>query len=646
MGDLKSQQHNQDKGTSGKTYAKWKKHNNLLPYLTALLDDFFNTIPQYALADYAKDLDVLRHRYENEGASFATITIQSLSKGLLMYLETGKATYTGFKLQANAEYPRFLRGLFRLVYGECCADKDLAIRAIYQFGSIFKKLRGPYSNAVLAKQLQDFVNTDQQLPSDFSAEYLKPIVDHARSTITSIFKRFDPLCARNLPRPGPGATNTPVEKQLRYRPHVMYKQLNDVFDYQEWFYSHPWDVVEQSKVYLKMVASTVERPTSRFKFVDKQVGKARGICIEENEMQWLQQGLKAALYDWIETHPLTKGKINFASQEVNANLAMSSSITRTLATIDMSEASDRVSRSLVNELFSGVPELRDMLIALSTRVITLPRKINGTRSLEAKKYAPMGSGLCFPVMSVVHFALVRAIISLSMQNSMENRDSVYVYGDDILLPTSCTESVYDWLPVFGMKLNVEKSYYRGHFRESCGIHAYKGNNITPVYFKYIPHQHAKVPALLSAIENEQFCREAGWHSIAALIRRNVTLMTGKLPTVYQDSPALGWKSKDLLNTDPLSGGPVKSRWNWDTHEWEYRMRLVVPQQADNPPLVENEAYLRRLVTNTRAFSSRHSRDGCERLNIVHGWISSSGLCGINRFLPRQVTPPWYEYNPS
>jgi len=385
--------------------------------------------------------------------------------------------------------------------------------------------------------------------------------------------------------------------------------------------------------------------TSRFKFVHKTFGKPRCICIEQLEMQWLQQALRGALYDLIETHPLTKGFVSFTDQSINGLLALRASDPvpkldysslpsyvssyMQLATIDMSAASDRISRDLVISLFIDCPQLLKALLTLSTRIIELPKEVSPNRRyLFAKKFAPMGSALCFPVMGLIHFALVKSIIS-SVSPQHINDIPVWVYGDDIIVPCKYADAVFSLLPKFGMKLNESKSFVKSRFRESCGVNAYKGIDITPVRFKSIVHNPLSVNDVVTALQNEAVFFKKGYKATAAFIRSEITarpeLMAKKLPIVGPESFILGWIREDqdaYVNMCQLS--MFRRRWKSDLQRYHYKVRVVVDLLDDSPPIDDCEYYLRKQVMHT-PFARKI--DGSPlRLSIQWRWLPDSAFC--------------------
>jgi hypothetical protein len=523
---------------------------DVLRYLEAILSDAYDVLPSYRLADYNRDQATLRRRFSHEGLSFATQTLPNLFTDFLRYLETGKPSYPSFKLVKSGKHPVFLRQLFAMVC-ECQCDDACtqSMQCIYQLCHAFKKFRGPYKTSTLQKQLWSFVEDDVSLRYiDYFSDPLYPILLEARSYVKEIIGDMSPEFDVDLfvPVPGPGATNTPRRKNVRYRPHVLYDQLDEVFPYYEWYFSHPWDLVTDPKLYQSL--RRVCAPSSRFKFVPKTYGKPRGICIEELETQHLQQALKRALYDRLESHPLTKGFVNFTEQSINRKLALEASGTKGFATLDMSAASDRVSRTLVRYLFHDCPDMLDALMATSTRTISLPEgMIEFPTDLPCEKFAPMGSATCFPIMALVHFVLIKAILTLSRLPRTSIRE-IYVYGDDIIVRSECVDAIYAYLPFFGMKFNTEKSYSHSWFRESCGMHAYKGVEITPEYFKYIPSHHSPRNVVLSLLSTEARLFRKGFRHTAALLRSElfkVKCVQGyHFPYVTPKSPILGWIRDD------------------------------------------------------------------------------------------------------
>jgi len=116
-------------------------------------------------------------------------------------------------------------------------------------------------------------------------------------------------------------------------------------------------------------------------------------------------------------------------------------------------------------------------------IYALPRGKHVLRS-----FAPMGSAVCFPVESVIFWALAVSSIwnsenTLDCEGRRLIEESVYVFGDDIIIPTKYAQQVMDDLTLFGLKFGPEKCFTKGPFRESCGCNAFDGERIEPVMIK-------------------------------------------------------------------------------------------------------------------------------------------------------------------
>jgi len=226
--------------------------------------------------------------------------------------------------------------------------------------------------------------------------------------------------------------------------------------------------------------------------VPKDSRGPRIISCEPLELQFMQQGVAQRLMSHIELRTRFcdreegcshKSHINFDDQSINANLALSASQTGRWATIDLNEASDRVSQCL----FEAVWPLSQQRYfnALRSHATILP---NG-QELQLKKFAPMGSALCFPVESAIFYALSVAAIQETGCPIAEACCGVYVYGDDIIVKTEYSDVVMNALVDYGLKVNVNKSFTSGYFRESCGTDAWLGQYITPVRIRKLPGEY-------------------------------------------------------------------------------------------------------------------------------------------------------------
>jgi hypothetical protein len=171
------------------------------------------------------------------------------------------------------------------------------------------------------------------------------------------------------------------------------------------------------------------------------------------------------LYKAVEEHPLTSGYVNFTDQGVNRALTLEASEYQNWCTLDLKDASDRVRWDLVQHLFPG--NWVEALDACRTRFVDMG---GGELFGPMRKFAPMGSAVCFPVEALVFWSLLQSILGCP----------VYVYGDDIILPTAFAAEASHILESFDLKVNEQKSCYKTPFRESCGLDCWLGSDVSYV----------------------------------------------------------------------------------------------------------------------------------------------------------------------
>lgn len=210
--------------------------------------------------------------------------------------------------------------------------------------------------------------------------------------------------------------------------------------------------------------------------VPKSMKARRTISKEPSSLMYLQQGVRRALYEHVGKCPGLRSHIDFHDQSIGAALAIESSAGQDLATIDLSSASDLVTVELVKAVFRGTP-LYPYLVALRSYYVELPSK----RVLRMAKFAPMGSALCFPVMTLIFAAAVELAVRRARRTHLGNFPVWRVFGDDIIVGDALYEDVVLVLEALGFILNSSKSYHSpARFRESCGGEGYDGVDVTPM----------------------------------------------------------------------------------------------------------------------------------------------------------------------
>ena len=167
--------------------------------------------------------------------------------------------------------------------------------------------------------------------------------------------------------------------------------------------------------------------------------------------------------------------VDLNDQSVNQRLAFEALVSQ-LATIDLSMASDTLSRALVELLLP--PCWYDLLDALRSKKSYL----NG-KWYQLEKFSSMGNAFTFELESLIFWAITEAVADY---HDLGTSKTVSVYGDDIICNQSVADDVVNALRYFGFSVNAEKSYFAGSkFFESCGRHFFNLENVTPVYQKSV-----------------------------------------------------------------------------------------------------------------------------------------------------------------
>ena len=302
------------------------------------------------------------------------------------------------------------------------------------------------------------------------------IAKHARTLCHRVFASLDLVDI--LPRHGPGSESKGEKSWQTSNFRRIFQKLEQKYPFTEYFcfnLSHVSDTWHQFESLESKVSGT-----TKVVLVPKDSRGPRLISCEPLENQWIQQGQMRKMVSHLEHHPLTRGHVNFTDQGINRQLALQGSRYGNLATLDMKEASDRVSYELVKYLFPrNVFELIDS--SRSTHMM-FP---DGT-TLKMNKFAPMGSANCFPVEAIVFWALCVSVVHCTRNVPIsESRDSIYVYGDDIICSSEDHAAIREYLPLFGLKVNDDKCCTGKTFKESCGCDAYKGIDVTPTKFSTV-----------------------------------------------------------------------------------------------------------------------------------------------------------------
>lgn len=211
---------------------------------------------------------------------------------------------------------------------------------------------------------------------------------------------------------------------------------------------------------------------SRISFVPKDSAEFRTIGVEMNGLIPLQM----VVGDFIRKQLKSKTKINLDSQERNRHMARLAQ-TFGLATIDLANASSSISLELVRTLLPY-----DWFILIDA-FRSSHGCAHGLDVVEYEMVSSMGNGFTFELESLIFYALARATAEMEGLHNIEISKSLAVYGDDIIIPARISDPLIRNLTLFGFTANVEKSFFKGCFFESCGSDYYNCTDVRPFFLR-------------------------------------------------------------------------------------------------------------------------------------------------------------------
>lgn len=202
---------------------------------------------------------------------------------------------------------------------------------------------------------------------------------------------------------------------------------------------------------------------------DKEIDRV--IACEPQMNMYVQKGIGSVMRS-----RLLRVGINLNDQSVNQRLAREGSISNTLATIDLSSASDSVSIAICKLLLPG--DWFDLLLMSRSDVGVID-----DMSITYNKMSSMGNGYTFELESLLFWAITQSCEDFCSSCSGEPAHRPSVYGDDIVCRSSTADCLRYILDVCGFQLNIEKSFIDGPFRESCGKHYFNGVDVSPFFIR-------------------------------------------------------------------------------------------------------------------------------------------------------------------
>jgi hypothetical protein len=535
------------------------------------------------------DYQTVKVRFEHEGLSFLTIGLPAFGKDLVKGLEEGRVSsdlFVGFR--RRGELPIFMGGFLDLVFDRGTGvlldtPSTDSIFAMRQLSLMFAKISLDVSQEKKESAVEEYVRVDVEV---------KHAVD---STVASSRERFRNMAARLwadvftdldrlvyhgdvVPKHGPGATADRLRGNAKFELREWGRRLDELFPFVE--YALPSlgrGSLEEGDLRLDHVDFRdpgMERPV-KVVLVPKDAKRPRIIAEEPTCNQYMQQAILTTMIPRLEgeislrssgQRALMSPFVGFRDQTPNQRMAHDSSRDGSLATLDLSEASDRVSCQHVEDLTANFPWLRQALFATRSSTAELP----DGRIITLNKFASMGSALCFPVEEMVFLTIIFLAIEQEQGHRLTRNEihslsgQVRAYGDDLIVPVKHAPAVIACLESFGLKVNSDKSFWNGKFRESCGKDYYDGVDVTVTRVRRVlPTSRRDAQEVISLVSLRNQMYYLGLWRTTRYLDSLVEKVISHFPTVDSSSPALGrhsifsWKA-EAVDVDTQS--PVVQAW--------------------------------------------------------------------------------------
>jgi hypothetical protein len=208
---------------------------------------------------------------------------------------------------------------------------------------------------------------------------------------------------------------------------------------------------------------------NKLSFVPKTAKTNRTIAVEPLLNGLFQKGI-----DQYMRKRLSLFNIDLSDQGKNQEFAREGSMNDSedgFVTIDLKSASDSISTELVRSLLPD--DWYRLLARTRSPCYELDKVVKAYN-----KFCSMGNGFCFPLES-----LIFASACVSLDCGSPGVDFL-VYGDDLIVRKRYAKDLISLLGNWGFRVNTDKTFLEGPFRESCGRDWFGGQDVRPFTLDY------------------------------------------------------------------------------------------------------------------------------------------------------------------
>jgi hypothetical protein len=539
-----------------------------LKSLTSLWSCTANEMAVRCCTSATRDIKTVASRVEHEGLPFLAITLADYGKAIEKWLDRGLVVPSdcpSFRRASRSGLPAFLSGFLGRVFDPCSGvlldQPDIeAIFALRQltlsFGKIALPQDDPFGKSTRVVNprrerlaMAGFVQCEKDVKRSDSFLDEAYMADFRRMSSLLFGQMFakvdrDVYWARLFPKHGPGAVADRLSSNAKYDSRTWTTRLQRLMPAEEFLIPNS-GFRTGMEAELDVLEPEAEIPV-RVITVPKSLKTPRIIAIEPTAMQFVQQALLASILSAVKEDSFLSRVIGFDDQQPNRELARRGSLSGDLATLDLSEASDRVSYQHVRAMLEDYPHLLGAVDACRSRKADVP----GHGVIRLAKYASMGSALCFPFeamvfLTVIFLGIERELSTPLSRSALIKRFSerVRVFGDDLIVPRDYVLSVVLELQAFGHVVNESKSFWTGRFRESCGREYYDGEDVSIVRIRQmLPTQRQDASGVIAAVSFRNQAYWAGLWKTAAWMDAYLGRLLKVFPNVAPSSPLLGRES--------------------------------------------------------------------------------------------------------